>query len=178
MIIALSGRRVDAADSEQHRFPAQRVPVVKERLRDFLRESGATCLVSSAACGADLLALSEAASLGLRRRIVIPFGREKFRETSVVDRPGDWGQMYDETMDQVEAAGNLVVLPEVSDDKAYAEANRAILDEAISLGQNLKEVVSALLVWDGISRGIGDFTEQFGDEARKRGLDTSAISTL
>ena len=41
--------------------------------------------------------------------------------------------MYDETMDQVEAAGNLVVLPEVSDDKAYAEANRAILDEAISL---------------------------------------------
>jgi hypothetical protein len=178
MIIALSGRRVDAADSEQHRFPAERVPVVKERLRDFLRKSGATCLVSSAACGADLLALSETASLRLRRRIVIPFGREKFRETSVVDRPGNWGQLYDEMMDQVESAGDLVVLTGVSDDDAYSEANHVILDEAIALGQNLKEVVSALLVWDGISRGPGDFTEEFGVEARQRGLETSAISTL
>ena len=178
MIIALSGRRVDAADSEQQRFPLQRVPVVKQVLHDFLRQSGATCLVSSAACGADLLALSEAAALGLRRRVVIPFGREKFRETSVVDRPGNWGQIYDEMMDQVEAAGELVVLTEVDDDNAYSEVNRVILDEAISLGQNQEEVVSALLVWDGISRGPGDFTEQFGVEARKRGLGTSAVSTL
>jgi hypothetical protein len=178
MIIALSGRRVDATDSEQQRFPLQRVPVVKQALCDFLRQSGATCLVSSAACGADLLALSEAASLGLRRRVVIPFGREKFRETSVVDRPGSWGQIYDEMMDQVEAAGEVVVLTEVNDDNAYSEVNHVILDEAISLGQNQEEVVSALLVWDGISRGLGDFTEQFGVEARRRGLGTSAVLTL
>ena len=178
MIIALSGRRVDAVGAKQARFPLRNVPAVKKVLRRFLRRTSATCLVSSAACGADLLALSEAASLGLRRRIVIPFGREKFRETSVVDRPGDWDRIYDETMDQIEAAGDLIVLADVSGDQAYSGVNHVILDEAISLGQKLGEVVSAALVWDGVTRGVGDFTEEFGTEARKKGIEVFELSTL
>ena len=67
-------------------------------------------VVSSAACGADLLALEQAGGLGLRRRVVIPFDRERFRAGSVVDRPGDWGGLYDSILDAVGAQGDLVVL--------------------------------------------------------------------
>ncbi len=178
MIIALSGRRVDAIDTKQAKFPIQNVPLVRRALHTFLLQKGATCLVSSAACGADLLALSEAGSLGLRRRIVIPFGREKFRETSVVDRPGEWGRVYDEIMDQVEATGGLVALTGIRDDEAYATVNQVILDEAIRLQQTLNEAVSAALVWDGVTRGAGDHTEEFGEEARSRGIEVFEIGTL
>ena len=33
--------------------------------------------------------------LGMPFRIVLPFDKKTFRETSVVDRPGDWGPRYD-----------------------------------------------------------------------------------
>src|ERR1019366_7008755 len=101
MIIALAGRRVDSADAKESRFPLRNVGIVRTRARAALKEIGATALVSSAACGADLIALSEAGKLGLRRRVVLPFERSRFRDTSVTDRPGDWGPLYDQVLDAV-----------------------------------------------------------------------------
>ena len=89
-VIALAGRRIDAADTNPPRFPLEAVPTVRRRLADLLAKERAVALVCSAACGADLMALEEAERLGLRRRIVLPFPPERFRKTSVIDRPGDW----------------------------------------------------------------------------------------
>jgi hypothetical protein len=47
--------------------------MVTERLRKVFRAERASIVVSSAACGADLIDLREARALGLRRRIVLPF---------------------------------------------------------------------------------------------------------
>ena len=163
MIIALAGRRIDASNAKESRFPLGNVEIVRARVRSLFQEKGASAVVSSAACGADLIALSEAGQLGLRRRVVLPFGRARFRETSVTDRPGEWGSLYDQVIDAVAAAGDLVVLQNKSDDEAYAAANQAILDEAVALNQ----LVAALLVWDGASRGKGDLTEEFGAECAK-----------
>src|SRR5580692_2460109 len=138
MIIALAGRRVDAADAKQHRFPAKNVDIVRERIRRMLQTQCAVAIVGSAACGADLLALSEAGKLGLRRRVVLPFDREKFRTTSVTDRQGDWGPLYDKLLNEVENSGDLLVIHGDSEDNAYAEANHAIVDQALSLGQELQ----------------------------------------
>ena len=65
---------------------------MRRRIRALLNASAATILVSSAACGADLIALSEARELGLGLRIILPFARDKFRISSVADRPGIGGQ--------------------------------------------------------------------------------------
>lgn len=178
MIIALAGRRVDSADAKQPRFPLQNVEMVRTRARAVLEEKGATALVSSAACGADLIALSEAGRLGLRRRVILPFERRRFRETSVTDRPGDWGPLYDEVLDAVEAAGDLVILQDVTDDEAYSAANHAILDEAVALAKAVHEPATAVLMWDGVSRGDHDLTEEFGAEARKRGLAVTEVRTI
>lgn len=178
MIIALAGRRVDAADAKEQRFPLRNVAVVRERLRAMLKERGTKALVSAAACGADLIALSEAGSLGIRRRVVLPFNRDRFKTTSVTDRPGDWGPLYDQVLNEVEAAGDLVVEKQTSGDEDYAAANLAILDEAIRLGDELKQPVGATLIWDGASRGADDITEKFGEEARQRGLALIEVKTI
>ena len=178
MIIALAGRRVDSADAKDARFPLRNVETVRSRARTHLKQSGATSLVSSAACGADLIALSEAGQLGLRRRVILPFARDRFRESSVTDRPGDWGPVYDEILNAVEASNDLVVLECGSDDEAYAATNSAILDEAVTMGKSVRQPVTALLIWNGTSRGKGDLTEHFAVEARKRGLPVTEILTV
>jgi hypothetical protein len=178
VIIALAGRRIDAADSKQPRFPLANVALVRERVRTMLKEQGATAVVCAAACGADLIALEEAGSLKLRRRVVLPFGRGRFRETSVIDRPGDWGPLYDQILNQVEEAKDLVVLKNMPDEEAYLAANLGILDEADALAKQRRERVKAALVWNGKSRGDQDITEEFGNEARKRGWPVVEVSTL
>jgi len=178
MIIALAGRRVDAINAEEVRFPLHNVERVSNNVGALLEEHSATAVVCSAACGADLIALREAGKLGLQRRVVLPYSREKFREGSVVDRPGDWGELYDSILDEVDEKGGLVILNLAKDDEAYSATNRAILDEAVSLGMKCSETVGATLVWDGSSRGKNDYTEEFGSEARKRGLPTYEVPTL
>jgi hypothetical protein len=178
MIIALAGRRVDSADAKEPRFPLGNLEMVRTRARAVLIEKGAIALVSSAACGADLIALSEAGQLGLRRRVVLPFGRKRFRETSVTDRPGDWGPLYDQIIDEVEALGDLVLLEKGTDNEAYSAANHVILNEALGLAKEAHKPATAVLIWDGTSRGDHDLTEEFGVEARNRGLAVIEVKTL
>jgi hypothetical protein len=178
MIVALAGRRIDAFDAKERRFPLENVELVSMRVRELLKVEAASGVVCSAACGVDLIALAAAISLGLRRRVVLPFERERFRKTSVIDRPGDWGPRYDQVLDDVEASGNLVVIESTSDEQAYSATNRAILDEAIAMGKRLNQPVAAAVVWDGVSRGDHDLTEEFGSEARKRGLAVFERKTI
>jgi hypothetical protein len=178
MIISLAGRRIDAAEAEQPRFPLENVAMVQQRIGAALEAHGATVLVSSAACGADLLALAEAGQRGLRRRIILPFEREKFRKTSVTDRPGDWGALYDRVLDEAEKKGDLLVISAGSEDEAYAKTNHAIVDEAASMSERLGEAVIGMLVWDGKSRGQGDLTEEFGAYAKSKGMRIIEVSTI
>ena len=178
MVIAVAGRRVDAVDAEAIRFPLGNVELVRERVREMLRREGATAVVSSAACGADLIALAEAGALRLRRRAVLPFTVEAFRASSVVDRPGDWGRIYDRLVSELEAENDLVVLQELPEEEVYLAANAGILDEAGALAKSMEKPVMAALIWNGQSRGADDVTEQFGCEARKRGWRVVEVSTL
>ena len=186
MIIALAGRRIDAPDATAPRFPLENAEAVRERIYTFLVDRKATALICSAACGADLLALDTAGELGIPRHIVLPFEQDRFRATSVTDRPGEWGALFDRIMGEVQAAGNLVILAnQGADDEIFATANKVILDEALALvrqtphdkGEEPPDPALAVLVWDGQPRGEGDLTLDFADEARARGLPVVEIAT-
>src|SRR5438270_11295822 len=124
-VIALAGRRIDAPDAKATRFPLDAVPLVHQRLRELFRQEQADALVCSAACGADLIALDEAGRLGIRRRIVLPFAPDRFRETSVIDRPGGWCPLFHPLMDEAGKAGQVVVLDAGNREAAYAAASDA-----------------------------------------------------
>lgn len=174
MVIALAGRRVDAPGAPV-RFPAANASRVQNRIRQVLADLGAKALVCSAACGADILALEAAGEDGLRRRVVLPFLPALFRETSVADRPGDWGERYDLLMGEVELA-QLNFEP--GDETAYAAVNHSILDEAMALAADLDQGVTAIIVWNGTSRGESDLTAAFRDEAARRGLPVIDVLTV
>jgi hypothetical protein len=179
MIVALAGRRIDAPGAPAPRFPLANAETVRQRLRSLLESHAASALVSSAACGADLLAQSEAGQLGLRRRVILPFDRERFLKSSVIDRPGDWAPLYHQLLDAVTAAGDLVMLGGNADnEQGYVALIGAILDEAETLGRSLHQPVIALLVWDGSSGDDNDLTAAFGAEAKRRGILVIEVSTL
>jgi hypothetical protein len=178
MILASAGRRVDSPDSDQSRFPLHNVPIVRMRIRALLQNQSATAVVCSAACGADLLVLSEAGFLGLGRKVILPSRRARFRQSSVTDLPGDWGKLYDSILDEVELNRDLITMDEGSEYEAYSVTNQIILDEAMCLAERSGEAVAAALVWDGVSRGADDLTEAFRVEARKRGLAVVEVRTI
>ena len=179
MVVALAGRRIDAPRAEVARFPRENIPQVRSRIFDWLERRDIVTLVCSAACGADLLALDAAGELGIRRRIVLPFPREQFRASSVVDRGGEWGMYYDAILDVVEAKGDVFRLGYAPENEtAYLETNHVILELAISLGAQMAHSVGGVVVWDGVSRGDDDVTKAFQEEAYKRGLTMEKISTL
>lgn len=191
VIVALAGRRVDAPDAEVSRFPLQNVPTVRERIRDLFEGRRASGLVCSAACGADLLALEVAGELGIHRRIILPFDKKRFRKTSVTDRPGDWGDLYDQICRAVATENGVLELEHVGDeDEAYKAVNVKILDDAISLssqgagergvdsGDRAENSVLVVVVWEGASRGDGDLTADFADSGRRRGVEVDQVLTV
>jgi hypothetical protein len=182
MIIALAGRRVDPPDATVSRFPQDQVSSVLDRVRSLLRDAGATALVGSGACGADLLAMRAAGELGLRRRMVLPFEPAVFREKSVVDRPGDWGPLFDQISSELAAKGDLIVLGREGDpDAAYAATNVEILEEAARLAREFGHEpgtgVAVAVVWDGQERGPTDMTADFARKARAQGLAVAEVPT-
>lgn len=179
-VVALAGRRVDSADAREPRFPLANVPAVRRRISELLAAEGTDTLVCSAACGADLIALEEAELLGLRRRVVLPFAPERFRNTSVVDRPGDWGPAFDRLVAAARSEGNLVVIEVGDGDAAYVAANCVIVREAQALaraGTTPRRLV-AVMAWEGEPRGEGDATENFRQLTVMAGFKQCSVPTL
>lgn len=140
-------------------------------------------LVSSAACGTDLIALEAAAALRIPFRIVLPFAPERFRASSVTDRPGDWGPLFDRMIADASSRDELLVLKggddgNDADDEAYAKANVAILDQGDALAHSYRASRLALIAWDDSSRGSADFTQQFRSNAQARGWTIEVVRTL
>jgi len=190
-IVAFAGRRIDATDVKTPRFPLNQVDVVQKKIEELFRRDNVKTLTCSAACGADLIALQVAQKLGIHYRIILPFVSERFRVTSVMDRPctqeWNWGILFDQVIDIAQEKGELVVV-ETDEDRqtAYQSVNQAILNEALQQGRiqaatvPLQEIhkVQAVIAWDGHPRGPRDLTLHFAEEARSRGLAVKEILTL
>jgi hypothetical protein len=177
-VLALAGRRIDAEGADPPRFPLSQVEVVRRRLNSLIIAERIGAMVCSAACGADLVALEEGGKLGVRRRVVLPFAKERFRETSVVDRPGDWGEIYDRVIADVEARGDLVALTPAGRDEeeAYQAANETIIKEAEAIPGARERM--AIIVWEGSPFSKSDATDEFRRLAEEAGFSRRVVLTL
>jgi hypothetical protein len=179
-IVVLAGRRIDAPASSPPRFPLANRDLVRARITDRLRGLDAAALVASGACGGDLLGHEAAHALGIPGHLVLPFAPERFRETSVVDRPGRWGEVFDAVLRRAVEAGRLIVLEGAGEGgAAYAAAVEAVLDRAAALAATTSFPVVALRVWDGVPRPGVDLTDALAVGARARGFEVEPdVSTL
>ncbi len=176
-VTALAGRRIDAKAAREKRFPPENESLVAKRIRNILRGTASTGVVSSAACGADILALECAGELRLTRRVVLPFPRERFRETSVADRGEEWGRRFDAILSSLDKDDIVEMNLEGSEDDAYAAANIRILDEAANTAAG--QTVIAMVVWNDLPRGgTADLTDAFRKLALNREIETISVPTV
>ena len=179
MIVALAGRRIDAADAARPRFPAASLAVVESRIDAALRAAGVSALVCAAACGADLIALGVARRRGIAAWIVLPFAAAAFRRTSVVDRGDRWGAAFDAAVAAAQAQGRLQLLGlAADDDQAYFATNAAIVERALALGGGDPAETLAIAVWDGPLDERTDYTADFVAAARRRDVPVRSIPIL
>ena len=183
-IVALAGRRVDAPNASATRFPPNRVPEVRRTLQTYLRATSVRALVCSAACGADLLGLAVAGDCGIERHVILPYDIPAFRSTSVVDRPGPWGRLFDEAVHDASRRGTLIVLNGTPGDPAsYALANSAIVERAAALACGNAATrhhrhKQAVVIWEGAPRGDNDITEDFRRRAEAANFHVTTILTV
>jgi hypothetical protein len=179
-VVGVAGRRIDAEGARIARFPLKSVPKVEARLERHFAAWKPHRLVSSAACGADLLALTIAERRGIRSTIVLPFAPAQFKKTSVTDRPdGRWGPMFDSVISSAEASGQLQVLNSEGDSvAAYRAVNDAIWREVMAFAEVSQATPLAVIIWEGAKRGDEDLTAEFADAARRLGVQIEVVNTL
>ncbi|MGZ5189757.1 MAG: hypothetical protein ACXWCZ_01990 [Flavisolibacter sp.] len=179
MITVVAGRRTDAKDAKEKRFPLENIATVKDSIRKTFQSSNFKTLISSGACGADLIAMEVANEAGLECFMILPFDEQHFKKVSVTDRPGDWQVIYDPLIEKLKETEGLIVLDfSVDDPLAYEKTNTVILDKAYELSAKRSEVVMALIIWDGIAKDANDTTLHFKNEALKRGFLVNEIKTI
>ncbi len=181
-----AGRRIDPADQSTRRFPLANVDLVRRRVMDamrILRDRGMLTAVTSGACGADLLLLDAAGALGMRRIMVLPYDAEAFKETSVDDRPGKWGAVFDRIRQEMTASDTdrVVELALPRDGHAaYAAANDALIAEAMRANYEAHGTrpPATVVVWDGHSHGKTDLTAALVERAKETGSEIIEVLTF
>ncbi len=175
-VVALAGRRIDAQDADELRFPLTEAQHVARKLLRRFRWERVERLVCSAACGSDILALEAAEQLDIPSKIVLPFAPHIFRKMSVVDRPGNWGERFDRVILTARGKGNLIELGlDSADINAFSTTNDQILQIARGL-TTLRQL--AFVVWEGKSRGHNDSTYEFLRMAIQYGFEKRSVLTM
>jgi hypothetical protein len=173
-VVVSAGRRVDAPDTSSPRFPASNVDSVRKKVREFFAHESPGAVVCSAACGSDLLVLEAAAAKNVQRYVLLGAEPAVFRKESVTDRPGNWGEMFDEVM----KSANVEVLKLPSGQEGYVQTNLDLLNRAQALAKELGTGMVALVIWNEQARGADDVTAHFLEQARQRKMPVTEISTL
>lgn len=183
MVVVVAGRRIDPPHAAISRFPLEYRRTVSRRIRAALKTLQATVVVSSAACGADLLALDAARALGLRRRIVLPYQEDWFLVDSVTDRPGRWKTLFQRTLNEARTAGDVVTLRERRGaGEAYRAANERMLAEALKLARKENHerpgaALAGLIIWEGSARGPDDVTDHLRQRLEAEGARVVSVIT-
>jgi hypothetical protein len=109
---------------------------------------------------------------------VLPFSRQKFRVSSAVDGPGNWGELYDEVMSELAQTSDVEIVNVAAGEDPFRLTCREILAEAAAIGKERRQDVGAVMVWDGNVRETPDYTSEFAAEAKTRGIPVFEIRTM
>ena len=177
-VIAVAGRRIDSSPDGE-RFPLRNADLVRGRIGEVFDQFRARTLVVSAACGTDLLAIEAARMRAIRVRIILPFVASHFRETSVTDRPGDWGPVYDAAIADARMRNDLLELShdDLPEQAAYLAVNERLIAEVWALAAQAGESALVITATEGKSHDPADITADFERRARETGIAVIHVGT-
>ena len=102
-VMVFTGHMVDRPDRARQRFPQSLEAAVRGALRERLAAIAPLALYSSAACGADIIALELMRERGGETHVVLPFPLTEFRRVSVDFAQGDWGARFDRCLAEADS---------------------------------------------------------------------------
>ena len=151
-VFLFSGHMIDKADRPEPRFPPGMEPLVTEAIAkklDALSLSSGDLVITSGACGSDLLFVENCLARGVRVEMCIPFDAPAFLQSSVAFAGEAWQQRFNAATHHPSL--KLYVMPEYlgpapDGANAYARTNRWMLFTALAYGPDKVRFVS---LWDG-----------------------------
>jgi hypothetical protein len=127
----------------------------------------------SLAAGADILFAEALVAKDVPLHLVLPFGVEDFKVTSVEPSGATWIARFEHVLSR---AASVTVLQEPTrDDRAYAECSRVSMDRTIQAAVQFRIKAVQLAVWDGRSRGKIAGTSADVALWRRRGMETILV---
>jgi hypothetical protein len=135
VILVHAGNRLDDARRSPSRLPDDHVDTLGRRLAELVDVLQPLGVVTAIAGGADLLMAEAARGHDVPLHVVLPFGRERFRQQSVADQGERWVASYDRIIEWVTADDrcSLVELDLEPTLAGYSAGNEALLERARTL---------------------------------------------
>ncbi len=182
-IVVGAGRRIDREGSKTTRFPRENELAVTRVVRSCLMQLRAKHVVSSAACGADMIIVETAHELGIPVVMVLPFPVESFKRYSVADCGGNWAERFDAIIEKQQRLGTVFELgpapnSEVGETKGYRATTERLLVEAHALRAGSQLDIIGLIVWEKQRKSTGDETAALLDSVRRQKWRFVEVDTL
>jgi tetratricopeptide (TPR) repeat protein len=152
-VTAFAGHMIDAPQRRMPRFPAALEPAVTAAIRDRLARMNRPILYTSAACGADLIAIEVALELGTEVNVLLPFNRDDFVRTSVAVGGAGWIERFDAALARATRVIAATQESHLGDDVLFEHA--AMLVEGLTAlrAAQLETAPRLLCVLDAVERG-------------------------
>jgi len=167
-VTAFAGHMIDAADRPSPRFPPSLEPVVAAAIREHFARMHRPILYTSAACGADLIAIEAALDLGAEVNVLLPFNRDDFVRTSVAVGGDGWMQRFDNALARATRVISATQESHLGDDVLFEHAAMLVEGLAALRAAQLETTASLLCVLDATEQGRVGGTQRSFDRWKER----------
>jgi len=149
-VAVFAGHRPDLPGRRSPRLPAEALPILRQRMLEWLEAHRVHAVYSSAAAGSDLIFLECAAELGLETHVFLPYPAEGVIRRSVADCGGGWIARFESAI--ASAHSITIVEDQTPEDDAAALrfCIRLLTADASSMANAADCPLLALAVWDGL----------------------------
>ena len=153
VVVAFTGHMIDTPDRVPPRFPASLAPAVERAVREWIAKLNQPVFYGSAACGADLIVIEAALAAGAEVNVVLPFERQDFIRTSVINGGEEWLARFDAALSR---ATRIIAATEerhLGDDVLFEHAARLVEGLTVLRAAQLEASPRLLCVIDAAAPG-------------------------
>jgi hypothetical protein len=171
--ILFTGHMIDAAESENVRFPAGKEDIVRKNVQMYLHRQKDVSKnlrgIAAAACGGDIIFHEVCIELDIPSQIYLALSLDEFRQISVSFAGRQWEKRFDDLCNALP----VHFLPDYKAvDNVWMSANQWMFDHALQNGTANMEL---LALWNGEKNGKPGGTQHMIAIAKENNVSIEII---
>jgi hypothetical protein len=172
IVIHYTGHRV-SGEGLHTSFPAEKEKNVTEKIAEVIAELDVVAAFGSLAAGADILFAEEFFRRAVSFHIVLPFGIDEFKKTSVAPSGAPWLDRFDGLILHANTLEMLSGSPPLN--TSYERCTTYAMRQALRIAQEVGAIPLQIAVWNGVSGGAIAGTSADVAHWHKLGFGTKII---